>query len=53
MGTPFENSMMARYLSKPVHESTVIDDMETDRNWSATGIGTIEHTTERARDGGR
>jgi hypothetical protein len=31
---------MARYLSKPVHESVVVDDMETGRNWAATGAAT-------------
>lgn len=41
---------MARYLSKPVHE-LVVDDMETGRNWTATGIATIGHTTGRAQDG--
>jgi len=47
------NSLMARYLSKLVHESMLLDDMETDHNWAATGIATIGYTTERAKDGKR
>jgi hypothetical protein len=47
------DSMMARYLSKPVHEAKLIDDMESDGHWSATGIATIGYTTERAKDGRR
>jgi hypothetical protein len=37
--TPYENSLDARYVSKPVFESMVVDDMETDRAWTVFGIG--------------
>ena len=53
MQAVFENSLMYRNLSKQVYESAVIDDMEVDRNWSATGIAKISYTTERAKDGKR
>lgn len=49
----YENSMMHRYLAKPVHESILLDDMETDRGWSMSGIGTLTYTTERAMSGKR
>ncbi len=49
----FENSLEYRYLSKQVYESSVIDDMEADGNWSVSGIGTMAYTTDRAKDGKR
>ncbi|MCE5306150.1 MAG: glycoside hydrolase family 9 protein [Acidobacteriales bacterium] len=49
----YEDSMMYRYLSKPVHESVLLDDMETDRGWRMSGIGTLTYTTDRAIDGKR
>ena len=45
--------MMRRYLAKPVHESVVLDDMESDGGWRLSGIGTLTYTTERAIDGKR
>ncbi len=53
MEAPVENSLDYCYVSKPVHQSAVVDDMETDGNWSASGIGTIAYTTERAKSGKR
>jgi hypothetical protein len=53
METPFEDSLMARYLSKEVHESVVLDDMETDRGWQVTGIGEMAYTAEFVRTGRR
>ena len=47
------NSLYSRYLSKPVYESLVVDDMETDRPWSVYGIGTMAYTSERAKSGKR
>lgn len=49
----FENSMMRRYMAKPVHESVLLDDMESDLGWRMTGIGKLSYTTERAKDGKR
>ncbi len=46
-------SMMHRYLAKPVHESLLIDDMESDHGWTLTGIGSMGYTSERAVDGKR
>jgi hypothetical protein len=53
MEAAFENSMEYRYLSKQVYESSMIDDMEVDGNWSVSGIGTMAYSTERAKDGKR
>jgi hypothetical protein len=50
---PYENSLDARYVSKPVLDSAMVDDMETDRPWTVFGIGKMAYTTERARDGKR
>ncbi|HEV2646347.1 MAG TPA: glycoside hydrolase family 9 protein [Acidobacteriaceae bacterium] len=49
----YENSLDARYTSKPVLESRLIDDMETDHSWSTFGIGTMSYTTDRAKAGKR
>jgi Glycosyl hydrolase family 9/Cellulase N-terminal ig-like domain len=48
-----ENSMDARFLSKPVHESLLVDDMETDRGWVPSPAVKMEYTTERAKQGNR
>jgi hypothetical protein len=53
MEEQFENSLKHTWLSKKVHRSLVIDDMESLQNWSTTGIGEISYTTERARIGTR
>ena len=50
---PYENSLDARYVSKPVLDSMIVDDMETDRPWTAFGIGKMSYTTDRAKDGKR
>jgi hypothetical protein len=49
----YENSLDARYVSKPVLDSMVLDDMETDRPWVVFGIGKMSYTSERAKDGKR
>jgi hypothetical protein len=48
-----ENSLEYRLLSKPVQESMILDDMESDRGWRAEGIAKFEYTNERARAGTR
>ena len=50
----YEHSMMKRYLEKEVHESVVLDDMESDRGWRITeGRGDLSYTAEIARTGTR
>jgi hypothetical protein len=46
-------SLMARWKTKPVHDSRLIDGMEKDGQWTVGGPGTMEYTTERAKDGVR
>jgi hypothetical protein len=53
MEEQFENSLKHTWLSKKVHKSRVIDDMESQSNWSTAGIGEISYTTDRARKGSR
>jgi hypothetical protein len=48
-----DHSLMARWKTKPVHESRIVDDMEGDGQWSVAGPCTVEYTTERAKDGVR
>ncbi len=50
---PYENSLDARYVSKPVLDSMLVDDMEADRRWTAFGIGKMSYTTDRAKEGKR
>ncbi len=50
---PYENSLDARYVSKPVLDSMIVDDMEADRHWTAFGIGKMSYTTDRAKEGKR
>ena len=50
---PYENSLDFRYVSKPVLDSAIVDDMETDRTWTVSGIGKMTYTQERARSGKR
>lgn len=51
MKAEFENSLRAVWLKKKVYESRVLHDMERLSGWSATGIGQIELTHDRAIDG--
>jgi len=53
MVAPYENSLDARYVSKPVYDSMLVDDMETNRAWTVSGIGQKTYTSERAKDGKR
>lgn len=45
--------MDARYVAKPVLDSAIVDDMETDRSWTVFGIGRMAYTSERAKGGQR
>jgi hypothetical protein len=51
LAVPEENSLMAQWEKKPVFETKSIDDMESTKKWTATGIGEMSYTTERAHDG--
>ena len=48
-----ENSLEHRLLAKPVQDSVLLDDMETDRGRQSEGIAKFEYTVERARTGTR
>ncbi len=50
---PYEYSLDARYISKPIFDSMVVDDMEIDRPWAVFGIGKMAYSGERAKDGKR
>jgi len=50
---PQRNSLLARWLQKPVLDTLLIDDMEQDGGWVATGIGQRDYTTDVAKDGKR
>ena len=53
LAVPEQNSLMAKWEKKSVTKTMMIDDMESDGNWKVTGIGEMEYTTERAKDGKR
>ncbi|MEO5714880.1 MAG: glycoside hydrolase family 9 protein [Luteolibacter sp.] len=53
LAVPEENSLMAKWEKKPVLESLLVDDMESDRGWKATSIGEAGYTQDRAKDGKR
>lgn len=53
LDVPEEHALMTKWAAKPVLESRLIDDMESDGNWLKTGIGEMSYTEERARDGKR
>ena len=40
-------------LSKPVHDSMIVDDMEQDGGWHASDVVSLTYTTERAKTGSR
>ncbi len=48
---PEQNSLLARWETKTVLKTLVIDDMENNSDWTKTGIGEVGYTQERARDG--
>ena len=53
LAVPEKNSLMAKWEKKPVFESLLVDDMEHDGRWKATGIGEMSYTQDRAIDGQR
>jgi hypothetical protein len=48
-----DRALFVRALAKPVANSRIIDDMESDRGWAASPAVTLSYTTERARQGRR
>lgn len=46
-----QHSLMASWEKKPVLDSKLIDDMETDGKWKVTSIGQMSYTKDRAMDG--
>lgn len=50
---PEHNSLMTEWSKKPVLDSRLIDDMETESGWKVNGIGEMDYTTERSKDGKR
>ena len=48
---PEQNSLMAQWEKKPVLETKLLDDMESGTGWQVTGIGEINYSKERFRDG--
>ena len=48
---PEENSLMAQWEKKPVHEKISVDDMESGTGWQVTGIGEMSYTKDRSKDG--
>ncbi|MFW6189614.1 MAG: glycoside hydrolase family 9 protein [Planctomycetota bacterium] len=53
MAEVYEDSYRHRCLSKTVHESKIVDDMESDGGWGMDGIGEVGYTAERAMTGRR
>ena len=48
---PEEKALMARWEAKQVIKTETVDDFETEKNWSVDGIGKMNYTDERSRDG--
>jgi hypothetical protein len=48
---PEQNSLMARWEKKAVLGTLLVDDMENDKGWKVTGIGEMNYTEDRSRDG--
>jgi hypothetical protein len=53
MKAEYADSMVAKYKAKPILDRAVLDDMEVDRSWKATGPGSIAYTSENAKTGKR
>jgi len=47
------NALESKAKSKPVRRTLVIDDMETDRGWTASNAVTMTYTNDRAKSGAR
>jgi hypothetical protein len=48
---PEEKALMARWEAKQVLKTEIVDDFETEENWHVDGIGEMNYTDERSRDG--
>jgi hypothetical protein len=48
---PEENALMTRWEEKKVIKTKTIDDFEAEGNWQVDGIGEMNYTDERSRDG--
>ncbi|SKC20645.1 glycoside hydrolase family 9 protein [Dyadobacter psychrophilus] len=46
-----QHSLMAAWEKKPVLDSKLVDDMETQGKWKVTSIGQMSYTKDRAKDG--
>ena len=53
MPIPFEDTIRHRWLSKPVAESRLLDDMEDLAGWTHHGYGEVALTMDRSKDGKR
>lgn len=53
LAVPEEHSLLAKWEKKPVLDSLVISDMESDGQWKVTSIGKMSYTQDRAKDGKR
>jgi hypothetical protein len=51
LDVPEQNSLMAEWAKKAVHDSRLVDDMESGTGWIVTGIGEMSYTNERSKDG--
>ena len=50
---PEKHALMSAWEQKDVLRSVLIDDFEQEGSWHATGIGQMNYTEERSRDGSR
>ncbi len=48
-----EHARQLRWLEKPVRDTLLLDDMEQERNWTASSTVELSYTTERAKAGTR
>jgi hypothetical protein len=51
LDVPEDNSLMTEWAKKPILESRMIDNMETEVGWIHNGIGEMNYTTKRSKDG--
>jgi len=51
LAVPEHDALLTKWENKTVHKSMLIDDMEKASGWKVNGIGTMNYTTERAKDG--
>jgi hypothetical protein len=51
LAVPEENSLMAQWEKKPVHDKMLLDDMESGTGWLSAGIGEVTYTKDRSKDG--